>query len=73
MNEGLEDLAGVFWGSLTLNTVKPLADIERAYIEAVLHLFDQDVQRAAYSLQIAPSTLYRKKAVWENEMLEGRD
>jgi two-component system, repressor protein LuxO len=43
---------------------KPLAEIERMVIEAVLNQHGGSVSRAARSLEIAPSTLYRKIEGW---------
>ena len=43
---------------------KSLADIERQVIEATLALHDGSVSRAARTLEIAPSTLYRKMEGW---------
>lgn len=43
---------------------KPLAQIERQVIEATLALHDGSVSRAARTLEIAPSTLYRKMEAW---------
>jgi DNA-binding NtrC family response regulator len=44
---------------------KPLAEIERLVIEATLAQHDGSVSRAARTLDIAPSTLYRKIEAWE--------
>jgi two-component system, repressor protein LuxO len=43
---------------------RPLAEIERAVIEATLARHDGSVSRAARILEIAPSTLYRKMESW---------
>ncbi|MGL4320897.1 MAG: sigma-54-dependent transcriptional regulator [Paracoccaceae bacterium] len=43
---------------------KTLAEIERAVIEATLARHDGSVSRAARTLEIAPSTLYRKIESW---------
>ncbi len=52
---GLEGLIG-----------RPLADIERAVIEATLAHCDGSVPRAARMLALSPSTLYRKLEAWKD-------
>jgi DNA-binding NtrC family response regulator len=43
---------------------QPLADIERAVIEATLARCEGSVPRAARMLALSPSTLYRKLEAW---------
>lgn len=43
---------------------KPMAEIERLVIEATLSRHEGSVSRAARTLDIAPSTLYRKMETW---------
>lgn len=45
--------------------VRPLAEVEREAIESALAAFGGNVPRAAAALGVSPSTLYRKKQVWE--------
>lgn len=42
-----------------------LADIERKVIEDRIAVFDGSIPRAADSLSVSPSTIYRKKESWE--------
>lgn len=42
-----------------------LADIERKAIEDRIAVFDGSIPRAADSLSVSPSTIYRKKESWE--------
>ncbi len=51
-------------GDLETLIGRPLAEIERAVIEATLARHDGSVSRAARTLDIAPSTLYRKIESW---------
>jgi|GEM_PF-3384126 len=46
------------------DTIRPLAEIERAIIERAIELCDGHIPRAARCLGLSPSTLYRKKARW---------
>jgi DNA-binding NtrC family response regulator len=45
-------------------TVKPLADIEREYVLAVLDLNEGNRKRTSDQLQISSATLYRKLKSW---------
>ncbi len=42
-----------------------LADIERALIEETIEFCDGSLPKAAELLQLAPSTLYRKREAWD--------
>jgi transcriptional regulator with PAS, ATPase and Fis domain len=44
---------------------RPLADIERQVIEAVIARQGGSIPRAARSLDISPSTIYRKIEAWD--------
>ena len=44
--------------------IKPLAEIERIYIETVIQYCDGNIPRAAALLEVSPSTIYRKKSQW---------
>lgn len=46
--------------TVTVGEVKPLAQIERDYIGAVLRAVDGNRTQAAAKLGIGPATLYRK-------------
>lgn len=63
MNEDLYLAAGIN-SSEDIKKIKPLAEVERDYIEHVLALCRGNVQVAAEILEISPSTLYRKRARW---------
>jgi two-component system repressor protein LuxO len=45
--------------------VRPLWIIERSAIEHAIALCDGNIPRAAAMLEISPSTIYRKKMIWE--------
>ncbi len=45
--------------------IRPLAEVEREAIEHAIALYGGNVAHAAAALGISPSTIYRKKAVWE--------
>ncbi|WP_097356984.1 sigma-54-dependent transcriptional regulator [Candidatus Enterovibrio escicola] len=47
--------------------IRPLADVERDTIQQAIEFCDGNVLRAAVLLQVSPSTLYRKKQVWETD------
>ena len=49
--------------------VKPLWMIEKAAIEEAIALCNGNIPRAAALLEINPSTIYRRKAEWEQERL----
>lgn len=44
--------------------IRPLADMERAYIEMVISLCHGNIPKAAGLLEISPSTIYRKQSQW---------
>lgn len=48
-----------------LDLLASLADIERKAIEDRIAVFDGSIPRAADSLSVSPSTIYRKKESWE--------
>ncbi|WP_350335326.1 sigma-54-dependent transcriptional regulator [Coralliovum pocilloporae] len=52
--------------SLTVNIERPLAEIEREVIEAVISRCDGSLPKAAHILGLSPSTLYRKREQWLN-------
>lgn len=45
--------------------VKPLWEIEKGAIEHAISLCDGNIPKAAALLEISPSTIYRKKMMWE--------
>ena len=45
----------------------PLAEMERRLVVAALRRTANDVPRAAALLEINPSTIYRKLAIWRAE------
>ncbi|MEL6957089.1 MAG: sigma-54 dependent transcriptional regulator, partial [Pseudomonadota bacterium] len=52
---------------LLVAVMRPLADIEREVIEAVITACDGNLRKAADTLQVSPSTLYRKREAWAAE------
>lgn len=51
--------------TLTLDTLLPLSEVEKNYIEQAIQLCDSNVVKAASILGVSPSTLYRKIQNWE--------
>ena len=49
------------------NAIKPLRQIEREAIEHAIGFCDGNIPRAAALLEVSPSTIYRKRQVWESE------
>ena len=49
------------------NLVQPLWQVEKNYIEQTIDLCDGNVTQAAELLDVSPSTLYRKVAIWKDE------
>lgn len=49
----------------SLPVIEPLWVIEKRAIEAAIEHCDGQINRAARLLQIAPSTIYRKRASWK--------
>ena len=47
------------------DAIEPLAVAERRYIERAIALCGDNLQLAARKLGISPSTIYRKKEIWE--------
>ena len=47
-------------------TVKPLAQVEREAIERAIAMAGGNIPRAAALLDVSPSTIYRKKQVWDS-------
>ncbi|GIL41014.1 sigma-54-dependent transcriptional regulator [Roseiterribacter gracilis] len=47
--------------------IRPLAEIEREMIERAINACGGSIPKAAELLAVAPSTIYRKKQVWEAE------
>ena len=45
--------------------IRPLADVEREVIERAISLCDGNVPKAAALLEISASTIYRKRAAWD--------
>jgi two-component system repressor protein LuxO len=46
--------------------IQPLWQIERAAIEKAILLCEGNIPKAAAMLEISPSTIYRKKMVWDS-------
>lgn len=51
--------------SLQPDLLATLADIERKAVEDRIAVFDGSIPKAAESLGVSPSTIYRKKEAWE--------
>lgn len=66
MNEALQIVAGLVPEKFDPHKLKTLAAFERDYIELVVKICEGNVVRAAKILDIAPSTLYRKRTAWAN-------
>jgi len=47
--------------------IRPLAAVEREYIEGAITRCDGNIRTAAALLGIAPQTIYRKRSAWEEE------
>ncbi len=47
--------------------VAPMWRVEKALIDKALEMTDGNVPRAAALLEISPSTIYRKKQMWEDQ------
>ncbi|MFO6424513.1 sigma-54-dependent transcriptional regulator [Motilimonas sp. KMU-193] len=54
-------------GTLLDMPVRPLAEVERDTIEHAINLCDGNIPKAAALLAVSPSTIYRKKMVWDQE------
>lgn len=52
---------------IELNLAQPFADIERQIIEAAIVHCGNSIPKASQMLDLSPSTIYRKKEVWEQE------
>ena len=48
--------------------LKPLATVERETIEHAIALCDGNIPKAAALLEVSPSTIYRKKQVWDEQL-----
>lgn len=46
-------------------SIRPLAQVEREAIEEAIAAADGNIPKAAALLQVSPSTIYRKKQVWD--------
>ncbi|MFT5879377.1 MAG: two-component system repressor protein LuxO [Moritella sp.] len=49
--------------------IEPLAEVERYTIENAIKICNGNIPKAAALLDVSPSTIYRKKQGWENELL----
>lgn len=54
-------------GQLTIDLGRTYADMEREILEAVISLNDGSLPKAAKSLDMSPSTLYRKRDAWQDQ------
>ena len=48
-------------------TIRPLVEVEREAIEAAIEACGGNIAQAAAALGVSPSTIYRKRVVWEEE------
>ncbi|MCV6545849.1 MAG: sigma-54 dependent transcriptional regulator [Cohaesibacter sp.] len=55
---------------LQIDLSKSYCEIEREILEAVITLHDGSLPKAAKSLDMSPSTLYRKRDTWQDQDLE---
>ncbi|PSV25629.1 sigma-54-dependent transcriptional regulator [Photobacterium kishitanii] len=51
--------------TINTNLIRPMADIEREVIENAIDYCEGNVLNAAVLLELSPSTLYRKKQIWD--------
>jgi two-component system repressor protein LuxO len=51
-----------------LAAIRPLAVVEREAIEFAVAACGGNIPRAAAALGVSPSTLYRKKQAWDDEL-----
>lgn len=51
--------------NIKTNLIRPMADIEREVIENAIDYCEGNVLNAAVLLELSPSTLYRKKQIWD--------
>lgn len=65
-NIDLSILAGDDAVFLSIEDIKPLAEVERAYIERVINACHGSIPKAAGLLEVSPSTIYRKKQCWSD-------
>jgi DNA-binding NtrC family response regulator len=49
---------------------KPLAIVERDFIEATIAACDGSIPQAARLLDLSPSTIYRKREGWDSKLLK---
>lgn len=63
-NTGLHRAAGLKTDLHREGEIRPLAEMERLYIESVIAYCSGNIPRAALLLKVSPSTIYRKQAVW---------
>ncbi len=47
------------------SAIRPLSDVEREAIERAIALCDGNIPKAAHFLGVSSSTIYRKKAIWD--------
>jgi len=50
-----------------MQRIRPLADVEREAIEQAIELCGGNIAKAANSLGVNPSTLYRKRAAEDQQ------
>lgn len=62
----LHSAAGYYNSSLDNPDIRPLAEIERQYIEEVIAICNGNIVEASKLLEISPSTIYRKQSQWRN-------
>ena len=51
----------------TIDLSRSYLDIEREILEAVIAMHDGSLPKAAKSLDLSPSTLYRKRDAWQDQ------
>ncbi len=65
-----ETASGTARNALAALVGKPMAIVERDFIEATIAACNGSVPQAARLLDLSPSTIYRKREGWDNKLLE---
>ncbi len=58
------------WPAITVTLGQPFEQLERQIIEATINACGGSLPKTARTLQVSPSTLYRKKEIWAEQDVE---